>query len=156
LLATTTSDRNKNKKGSEQNTMTTTNHSLFLSLVGNTTAETLPLALVSDIEVLAFCALAEINLRNTGVGNEFSFSRRDRGVGRALATKFLGGTELTAEDVLAAVGLAYRYRKQIARLLPSAAPAVALEVNVACANDNDTSEPSDHPYLSLCNLLIND
>ena len=135
--------------------MTTTNHSLFLSLVGNTTAETLPLALVSDAK-LAFCALAEINLRNTGEGGEFSFSRRDRGVGRALATKFLEGTELTAEDVLAAVGLAYRYRKQIARLLPSAAPAVALEVNVACANDNDTSEPSDHPYLSLCNLLIND
>lgn len=96
----------------------TSNFSLFLALLGNTTSETLPLALVSDAK-LAFCALAEINLRNTGEGGEFSFSRRDRGVGRTLATKFLEGTELTAEEVLNAVNLAYRYRKQIATLIPT-------------------------------------
>lgn len=97
--------------------MQTSNYSLFLALLGNTTAETLPMALVSDAK-LAFCALTEINLRNTGEGGEFSFSRRDRGVARSLVAKFTEGTELTAEDVLNAVNLAYRYRNQIANLLP--------------------------------------
>jgi hypothetical protein len=99
----------------------TTNYAAFLSLLGNVTPENLPLALVSDAK-LAFTALAEIHLRNPErvEGAEFSFSRRDRGVGVTLATKFLEGLELTAEDVLAGVNLAYRYRRQITKLLPAA------------------------------------
>jgi hypothetical protein len=98
------------------------NYTTFLSLVGNTpnTPESLAMALVSDAK-LAFVALTEIQLRNTGEGGAYSFSRRDRGVARALVVKYNEGEELTAEDVLSAVTLAYRYRKQIATLIPKAA-----------------------------------
>jgi predicted transcriptional regulator len=101
--------------------MSNANYITLLSLLGNTSVENLPLALVSDAK-LSFLALAEIHLRNpTRIeGATFSFSRRDRGVGTTLATKFLNGEELTAEDVLAGVNLAYRYRKQIAKMLPTA------------------------------------
>jgi len=118
--------------------MSNANYISLLSLLGSTTVEGLPVALVSDAR-LAFTAIAEIHLRNPErvEGAPFSFSRRDRGVGTTLATKFLAGEELTAEEVLAGVNLAYRYRKQIAKMLPTAevaandnAAAVAVEVEL--------------------------
>jgi hypothetical protein len=122
--------------------MTTTNYDLFLSLTNNLTAEQLPKALVSDPR-LALATLAEIYLRNPKrvEGAEFSFSRRDRNVAFGLATKFLEGAELSAEDVLAALGMAYRYRNQAAKLLP-----VEPEVTLQDA-PSDTAEMLYNAYL---------
>lgn len=86
-------------------------------MTAGATSESLPKALVSNPE-LAFTGLAEIVLRNPDrverkAGAKYSFARRDRGVAFDLVTRFLTGLELSAEDVLAALQLAYSYRKQL-------------------------------------------
>jgi hypothetical protein len=77
----------------------------------------------------ALMALAEICIRNPNriEGGEVGFSRRDRTLGFTLVEKFLSGYDLiSSEDAIKACELAYRYRKQILRFIPSC-PEVTIE-----------------------------
>lgn len=106
----------------------TMNFELFLLRVSGLDTETLISSLRSSA-VLAIRGLTEICLRNPLriEGSEFSFSRRDRGMAFALVEKYLDNPMLLSEnDWLKVKELAYRYRKQILRLIPSC-PEVTIE-----------------------------
>lgn len=103
------------------------NITLFLNTFVNMEQES-ALRLLRTCATCAFMGLAEICIRNPQrtEGLEVGFSRRDRTKGFELVEKFLAGDPLSLYDCEAACELAYRYRKQILRFIPSA-PEVTIE-----------------------------